>query len=67
MPRKVVELPSLKILKNMWMWHLGTWLSGTLGGAGLTVGIYYLSGLLPPKGFYDSMKSYSIWTELKAA
>lgn len=25
LPREVLELPALEVLKDIWMWHLGTW------------------------------------------
>ena len=40
------------------MWCLGTWFSGGLGSAGLTVGLDDLKGLFQPKRFYDSNTGY---------
>ena len=40
------------------MWCLGTWFSGGLGSARLTVGLDDLKGLFQPKLFYDSMILY---------
>lgn len=36
------------------MWCLGTWFSGGLSSARLTVGLNQLKGLFQPEGFYDS-------------
>ncbi|KAK4811143.1 hypothetical protein QYF61_019774 [Mycteria americana] len=55
MPREVVESPSWRYLKDVWMKCLGTWYSGGLGSARLTVGLDDLKGLFQPKRFYDSM------------
>lgn len=37
------------------MWHLKTWFSGGLGGAGQMVGLDHLKGLFQPKQFHDSV------------
>lgn len=37
------------------MWCLGTWFSGALGSAGLTVELEDPKGLFQPKRFYDSV------------
>ena len=39
------------------MWCLGTWFTGGLGSAQLTVGLDDLKGLFQPKQFYDSICS----------
>ena len=38
-----------RCLKDVWMWHLGTWFSGGLGRVGLMVGLNDLKGLFQPK------------------
>lgn len=35
------------------MWHLGLWLSGEIGSAGVMVGLDDLRGIFQPKLFYD--------------
>lgn len=44
-----------KCSKNMWMLHLGTWISGGHGSAGVTFGLDGLSGLFLSAQFCDSM------------
>ena len=44
LPRKVVESPSLEVLKNPVLWHFKTWFSRH-GGVVLMVGLNDLRGL----------------------
>jgi len=55
LPREVVDSPSLRYLKHMLMWCVGTWFSGGLGSTRLMVGLGDLKDLLQSKYFYDSM------------
>lgn len=47
-------------LKAMWMWHLGTWVSGGLGSAGLKIGLDDLRGLVQPKWFCECRLSWLV-------
>ena len=47
--REVVESQSLEEFRRLVNGALGTWFSDGLGGAGLTVGLDDLKGLLQPK------------------
>lgn len=49
LPKGVIKSPSLEVFKDMFMWHLGTWISGDLGSAGLMVGLDHLHLLFQPK------------------
>lgn len=40
--------------QNVWMWHVGTWVSGGLGSAGGTAGLSNHRGLSQSKQFHDS-------------
>lgn len=40
-----------RCLKDIKLWHLGTWFSGALGTAGGMVGLNNLRGLFQPKQF----------------
>ena len=44
-------------LKDVQIWHLGTWFSGGLGSVRFTVGLNVLKGLFQPKWFCDSINS----------
>lgn len=39
LPSEAVDSASLQTLKNVWMWCLGTWISGGLGSGGLMAGL----------------------------
>ncbi|KAK4822121.1 hypothetical protein QYF61_010049 [Mycteria americana] len=52
LPREVLESPSWRHLKDVWMRCLGTWCSGGLGSVRFTVGLDDLKGLF---NLYDSV------------
>lgn len=54
-PRKVVELPSLKVFKGHAGKCLQTWFSGGPDSAGLMVGLDDLRDLFQTKPFYDTV------------
>lgn len=49
LPREVVRSPSLEVLKDMQMWHLGTWFGGGLGSVRLAVGFDGLKDSFQPQ------------------
>jgi len=54
LPREVVKLPSVEVFKRCVdgvMGYLGTWFSGGLDSARLTVGLHDLQGLFQSKQF----------------
>lgn len=58
--RAVLESPYLEGFKDaIYMWHLGTWVSGGLGSAGLKIGLN-LRGLVQPKWFCESRLSWLV-------
>lgn len=48
LPRESEESPSMKCPKGRWVWHLGTWISGAQGSAGLVVGFHDHTDLSQP-------------------